>query len=382
MSGLSSLVLCREARIYDHGPQHPLRPERVQLTWDLIEALGLPSRPQVRTLGCRTATDEELLLVHTPEYLDATRRAGDGEEGDFRRFGYGPGDNPVFPRMHEAAALVAGATLAAAAAIVDGEVDHAFNAAGGLHHAMPSRASGFCVYDDPAIAIAWLLDHGVERIAYVDVDVHHGDGPQAIFYDDPRVLTISIHESGDYLFPGTGTIDERGAGEAEGTKVNVPLEPSTGDDGWLGAFRAVVPPLVRAWRPDVLVTQLGCDTHHTDPLAHLRLTTRAYREAAGELHELAHDAAGGRWLATGGGGYQWARVVPRAWTLYFAEMIEAELPEQLPESWIEQVEFALRAPVPETFDEPEPSHVAPADNARRVAAVVRRSAFPALGLPA
>jgi acetoin utilization protein AcuC len=382
MSGLSGLVLCREARIYDHGPQHPLRPERVQLTWDLIEALGLLSRPQVRTLGCRTATDEELLLVHTPEYLDATRRAGDGEEGDFRRFGYGPGDNPVFARMHEAAALVAGTTLAAAAAIVDGEVDHAFNAAGGLHHAMPSRASGFCVYDDPAIAIAWLLDHGVERIAYVDVDVHHGDGPQAIFYDDPRVLTISIHESGEYLFPGTGSVDERGAGAAEGTKVNVPLEPSTGDDGWLAAFRDVVPPLVRAWRPDVLVTQLGCDTHHTDPLAHLRLTTRAYREAARELHELAHDAAGGRWLATGGGGYQWARVVPRAWTLSFAEMIEAELPEHLPESWIEQVEFALRAPVPERFDEPQPSHVAPADDARRVAEVVRRSAFPALGLPA
>ncbi|MGZ4146803.1 MAG: acetoin utilization protein AcuC [Actinomycetota bacterium] len=382
MSGLAGLVLCREARIYDHGPQHPLRPERVQLTWDLIEALELPTRPHVRTLGCRTATDEELLLVHTPEYLDATRRAGDGEEGDFRRFGYGPGDNPVFPRMHEAAALVAGASLTAAAAIVYGEVEHAFNAAGGLHHAMPSRASGFCVYDDPAIAIAWLLDHGVERIAYVDVDVHHGDGPQAIFYDDPRVLTISIHESGEYLFPGTGSVEERGAGEAEGTKVTVPLEPSTGDEGWLEAFRAVVPPLVRAWHPDVLVTQLGCDTHHTDPLAHLRLTTRAYREAAKELHELAHEAAGGRWLATGGGGYQWARVVPRAWTLYFAEMIEAELPEHLPESWIERVEFALRAPVPETFAEPEPSHVAPADEARRVAALVRRVTFPALGLPA
>ncbi len=247
---------------------------------------------------------------------------------------------------------------------------------------MADRAAGFCVYNDCAVAISWLLDHGFERIAYVDVDVHHGDGPQAIFYDDPRVLTISIHESGEYLFPGTGSVDERGAGEAEGTKVNVPLEPSTGDDGWLGAFRAVVPPLVRAWRPDVLVTQLGCDTHHTDPLAHLRLTTRAYREAAGELHELAHDAAGGRWLATGGGGYQWARVVPRAWALYFAEMIEAELPEHLPESWIEQVEFALRAPVPERFDEPQPSHVAPADDARRVAEVVRRSAFPALGLPA
>jgi acetoin utilization protein AcuC len=381
MSGSAGLVVCRDAGIYDHGPQHPLRPERVQLTWDLIEATGLAASPRVRTLGCRSATDDELLLVHTPEYLDATRRAGDGQDGDFRRFGYGPGDNPIFPRMHEAA-LVAGATLSAAGAIVDGEVEHAFNAAGGLHHAMPSRASGFCVYDDPAVAIAWLLDHGVERVAYVDVDVHHGDGPQAIFYEDPRVLTISIHESGEYLFPGTGFVEERGAGAAEGTKVNVPLDPSTGDDGWLDAFTAVVPPLVRAWRPDVLVSQLGCDTHHTDPLAHLRLTTRAYREAARTLHELAHRAAGGRWLATGGGGYQWARVVPRAWTLYFAEMAEAELPDHLPEPWIEQVEFRLRAAVPATFSEPEPDHVAPPAGARRVVERVRASAFPALGLPA
>jgi acetoin utilization protein AcuC len=382
MSGLAGLVVCREARIYDHGPQHPLRPERVLLTWDLIERCGLASDPSVRTLACRAATDDELLLVHTPEYLDATKRAGEGLDGDFRRFGYGPGDNPIFPRMHEAGALVAGATIAGAEAVLDGYVLHAFNAAGGLHHAMPSRASGFCVYDDPAIAIAWLLDRGVERVAYVDVDVHHGDGPQAIFYEDPRVLTISIHESGEYLFPGTGFVGERGAGEAEGTKVNVPLNPSTGDAGWLDAFREVVPPLVRAWRPDVLVTQLGCDTHHTDPLAHLRLTTRAYREAARLLHELAHAAAGGRWLATGGGGYQWARVVPRAWTLYFAEMSEAELPDHLPEEWIRDVEFALRASVPATFSEAEPDHVASGADARRIAEQVRSTVFPWFGLPA
>ena len=382
MSGGAGLVLCPEARIYDHGPQHPLRPERVLLTWDLIEACGLLANANVRTVGCRAASDDELLLVHTPEYLDATKRAGDGDAGSFARFGYGPGDNPIFPRMHEAGAIVAGATLSAAEAILAGDVEHAFNAAGGLHHAMPSRASGFCVYDDPAIAIAWLLDHGVDRIAYVDVDVHHGDGPQAIFYEDPRVLTISIHESGEYLFPGTGFIEERGAGDAIGTKVNVPLEPSTGDDGWLDAFQAVVLPLVRAWRPDVLVTQLGCDTHETDPLAHLRLTTRAYREAAKALHGLAHEAAGGRWLATGGGGYQWARVVPRAWTLCFAEMAGAGLPDELPAAWIERAETTLRSPVPATFSEPAPDRVAPAADARRVADRVRAAAFRALGVSA
>jgi acetoin utilization protein AcuC len=380
MSGRAGLVLCPEARIYDHGPGHPLRPQRVLLTWDLIRHLGMLDRPTVQTVPCRTATDEEIGLVHTAEFIDATRRAGEGEPGDWSRFGYGPGDNPIFPRMHEAGALVVGASLAAAQEVIEGRLDHAFNAAGGLHHAMPSRASGFCVYDDPAVAIAWLLRHGVERIAYVDVDVHHGDGPQAVFYTDPRVLTVSIHESGEYLFPGTGFVSERGAGEAEGTKVNVPLPPGTGDHAWLEAFAEVVPPLVRRWRPDVLVTQLGCDTHQTDPLAHLLLTTRAYREAAAVLHELAHEAAGGRWVATGGGGYQWARVVPRAWTLYFAEMCEVELPDHLPESWIEEAERAVRGEVPVTFSETPASDGPPDTETRDVIRLVRSTVFPDLGL--
>ncbi len=380
MSGRAGLVLCAQAKIYDHGPGHPLRPQRVLLTWDLIRACGLLDRPNVETPVCRVATDEEIGLVHTEGFIDATKRAGNGEPGDWSRFGYGPGDNPIFPQMHEAGALVVGASLVAAEAVLDGRLDHAFNAAGGLHHAMPSRASGFCVYDDPAVAIAWLLARGAERIAYVDVDVHHGDGPQAVFYSDPRVLTISIHESGEFLFPGTGFVSERGAGEAVGTKVNVPLHPGTGDEGWLDAFHAIVPPLVRRWQPDVLVTQLGCDTHHTDPLAHLQLTTRAYREAATTLHGLAHESAGGRWVATGGGGYQWARVVPRAWTLYFAEMCDAELSDPLPESWIEQVEFDIRSEVPVTFSE------GPVDRGRQdletrgVIDLVRKTVFPDLGL--
>jgi len=380
MGGRAGLVLAPEARAYDFGPQHPLRPERVLYTWDLIRACGLMELPSVEVFPGRAASDDEILLVHTPGFVDATRRAGHGEEGPWAQYGYGPGDNPIFVNMHEASAQVVGASIAAAEAVLDGRVAHAFNAAGGLHHAMPSRASGFCVYDDPAAAIAWMLARGVERVAYVDVDVHHGDGVQSIFYTDPRVLTISIHESGEYLFPGTGFVNERGEGEAEGTKVNVPLHPGTGDGAWLEAFREVVPPLVRRWRPDVLVTQLGCDTHATDPLAHLRLTTTAYREAGRMLHELAHEAAGGRWVATGGGGYQWARVVPRAWTLYFAEMAEAELPDHLPESWIEDVEFQLRDEVPVTFSEaPLPSAGVDTET-RGVIALVRQTLFPRLGL--
>lgn len=354
MSDRVVLVYSPDLVDYDHGPQHPLKPIRVLLTRELIAAYALLDGESVEEVPARVASDQELGLVHTERYVRAVRAAGDGERGDWWRFGFGPGDNPIFPRMHDASARVAGASIVAAEAVLRGAAEHAFNPAGGLHHAMPERASGFCVYDDPAIAIAWLLERGVERIAYVDVDVHHGDGPQAIFWNDPRVLTISLHESGRYLFPGTGFTDERGGGEAEGTKVNVPLPPATSDRGWLHAFREVVPPLVRRWRPDVLVTQLGCDTHHSDPLAHLALSTRAYREAASLLHELAHDAAGGRWVATGGGGYQWARVVPRAWTLYFAEMAERTVDDDVPHDWLELATRESGVAVPDTLSEEAP----------------------------
>jgi acetoin utilization protein AcuC len=352
----------------------------VLFTWDLITACGLLEAPGVSTLASTAASDEELGFVHAPDFIDATRRAGHGEPGEWWRYGYGPGDNPIFPQMHEAGASVAGASIAAARAVRGGDVEHAFNAAGGLHHAMPARASGFCVYDDPALAIAWLLREGVHPIAYVDVDVHHGDGVQAIFYEDPRVLTISLHESGEFLFPGSGFVTERGAAGGEGTKVNVPLHPGTTDEAWLAAFRAIVPPVVRAFAPKVLVTQLGCDTHATDPLAHLRLTTRAYRETAAELHALAHEVTDGRWIATGGGGYQWASVVPRAWTTYFAAMCHAELPDELPESWIEKVEFELRGEVPITFSDPPIAGDRLDPETEAVIADVRRTCFPFFGL--
>jgi len=361
-------VYSPEVAEYDHGPQHPLRPIRVVLTRELISAYGLLG-DGVEEIPMPMASDEELLLVHTESYVDAVKRAGAGEPGDWSRYGFGPGDNPIFPEMHRASARVAGGSIAAAQAVVSGRADHAFNPAGGLHHAMPEAASGFCVYDDPAIAIAWMLENGVERVAYVDVDVHHGDGPQHIFYADPRVLTISIHESGRYLFPGTGFVDERGAGEAQGTAINVPLPPYTSDEGWLRAFREVVPDAVRGFSPDVLVTQLGCDTHHTDPLAHLALSTRAYREAAAAMHELAHETAGGRWVATGGGGYQWARVVPRAWTIYFAEMAERDPPDEIPAAWLELAAAEGGGEVPASLSEEPP---AGREDTSEVDSVIRR----------
>jgi acetoin utilization protein AcuC len=298
---------------YDFGPGHPLAPIRVELTIALARSFGILDDPAVTVTIPRPATAEELQLVHAPDYIEAVHQAGETGRADYRR-GLGIADNPVFPRMHEVSALVAGATLAAAQAVWSAETDHGANVAGGLHHAMSGYASGFCVYNDPAIAIRWLLGQGAARVAYVDLDVHHGDGVQAAFYDDPRVLTISLHEHPATLFPGTGLPAERGAGPARGMAVNVALPAGTGDAGWLRALDAVVPPLLRSFRPDVLVSQHGCDTHRLDPLAHLGLSLDAQRRAQTMLHELAHEVAGGRWVLTGGGGYELVRVVPRCWT--------------------------------------------------------------------
>jgi acetoin utilization protein AcuC len=299
---------------YDFGPGHPLAPVRVELTMELARQLGVLGRPGVTVAPADPASDDELELIHDPRYLEAVRVARPDP-----RFGLGSDDNPVFPGMHDAAALVAGATLAAARAAWAGTADHAASIAGGLHHAMAASASGFCVYNDPAIAIAWLLGQGAERIAYVDIDVHHGDGVQAAFWDDPRVLTISLHETPALLFPGTGRPGETGGPGAAGSAVNVALPGGTGDAGWLRAFHAVVPPLVRAFAPQILVSQHGCDTHRLDPLAHLQLTVDGQRAAHAAIHALAHESAGGRWLLTGGGGYALIQVVPRTWTHLLAE---------------------------------------------------------------
>ncbi|MGH3440631.1 MAG: acetoin utilization protein AcuC [Nitriliruptorales bacterium] len=347
---------CRTALVwdggldYDFGPTHPLQPVRVELTVELIHALGLTERDTCDEVRSGPFGEDELRRVHEDHYIEAVQRLGSDPtaRADWAH-GFGPGDNPVFLGMHDASMEVCAASKEAARVVASGTAQHAFNPAGGLHHAMPDRASGFCVYNDPAVAIDCLLESGVERIAYVDVDVHHGDGVERIFWDDPRVLTISLHESGRYLFPGTGFPDDIGGSGAEGTAVNVPLHPGTTGDVWSGAFDAVVEPLVRAFEPDVLVTQLGCDTHATDPLAHLALTTDDYRAIAGRAHALAHEAAGGRWVATGGGGYELVQVVPRAWTIWFAEMAGVDLPDETPTAWREVAQARGGREAPTTF---------------------------------
>jgi acetoin utilization protein AcuC len=305
---------------YDFGRGHPLAPIRVDLTMRLAREFGVLDRSNVTLTAAPAADPATLGLLHTAEYLAAVRRAGEDPRAVDLSRGLGTGDNPTFVGMYDASALVAGQTVAAAEAVWRGEVAHAVNIAGGLHHAMAGTASGFCVFNDVALGIARLLELGAERIAYVDVDVHHGDGVQELFWDDPRVLTISLHESGRTLFPGTGFPAEIGGAGAAGSAVNVALPAGTGDAGWLRAFHAIVPPLVRAHAPDVLVTQHGADAHVDDPLAHLALTVDGQRSAYAALHALAHEVAGGRWLATGGGGYALVDVVPRAWTHLLAEL--------------------------------------------------------------
>ena len=319
---------------YDFGATHPLRPVRLELTMALARQLDVLDRPGVTVVAPTSAEDDLLELIHDPLYLTAVRRAPDDMMGRMSlRYGMGTADNPIFPRMHEASALVTGATVQAAQAVWEGTAQHAVNIAGGLHHAMRDRASGFCVYNDPAVAIAWLLQAGATKVAYVDVDVHHGDGVESAFWNDSRVLTISVHESGRTLWPGSGWPDQIGGEEARGSVVNVALPMGTGDAGWLRAFHAVVPPVLRAFEPQVLVTQQGADTHALDPLANLLLSVDGQRASYAALHDLAHELCGGRWIAVGGGGYEPVQVVPRAWTHLLATATGAPVADSTPDDW-------------------------------------------------
>jgi acetoin utilization protein AcuC len=326
---------------YDMGPDHPLNPIRLALTMRLASSLGVLGGVELRRP--EPADDDLIERVHDSGYVAAVRAAPESayEVGH----GLGTPDNPVFPGMHDASALIVGGSVLAADLIAGGQTDRAVNIAGGLHHAMPSHAAGFCVYNDCALGIARLLDQGIERVAYVDTDVHHGDGVQAAFYADPRVLTISLHQDARTLWPGTGYPRELGTGGAEGSAVNVGLLPGTSDSQWLRAFHAIVPSLLAEFRPQVLVTQCGVDSHRNDPLADLSLTVDGHRAIYRSLRELALRYAGGKWLALGGGGYDLVRVVPRSWTHLLATVLDRDLDPNtpLPADWVAQASKLLPA---------------------------------------
>ena len=368
---------------YDFG-DHPMNPRRLDLTMRLADALGVLHAADVHSAA--PADEAALLTAHTPAYVEALRTAS--VDPTYVGHGLGQPDTPAFAGMYEAAALIAGGSVQAARDVWHSDVEHSVNIAGGLHHAMPDAAAGFCAVNDVVIAIRWLLAAGAAKVAYVDVDVHHGDGVQAAFYDDPRVLTISLHQHPATLFPGTGLPGEVGHGAARGTSVNVALPPGTGDDGWLRAFDAVVPPVVRAFAPDILVTQCGCDTHHEDPLAELALTVDGQRAAFARLHELAHRSAAGKWVAVGGGGYGILRCVPRTWTHLIAEATgrRVELSTPVPRPWLDYArEHGGPGRAPELMGEAamlQPQPWMPDGTSRLDRSVLdsRRAVFPLLGL--
>ncbi len=332
----AKLIFSEDYLKYDFGPQHPLKPVRLQLTHELMKAFGIFKDPKVGIEPPRMATDEELTLVHSKEYVYLIKKFSNPKSNvrAADEIGLGPGDNPIFPGMFEASSLVAGGSLVAADIVMKNDKVHAFNIAGGLHHAMPERASGFCIFNDPAITAAYLQKKYNARVLYLDIDAHAGDGVNWIFYSDPNVMTISLHESGRYLFPGSCFEDDIGKDEGKGFAINIPLLPYTHKDIYLKAFDQIVPPLVKAFKPDVIINQCGVDTHFTDPLPHLLLTIQTYEALAERIHDLSHKFANNKWVAFGGGGYS-PSVVARSWCSMFALMAEIKIPNEIPNGWVE-----------------------------------------------
>lgn len=338
---------------YHFHDDHPFQTKRVQLTLDLVRSFGWIKEEQL--VPPRQATDAELAKTHEESFIEIVKQAPGGNLSpeQLEIYGLGTEDTPLFPGMHEAAATIVGGTLVAAELVMSGKCKHALNLAGGLHHGLRGRASGFCIYNDASVAIAWIREKYDARVLYIDTDAHHGDGVQWAFYDDPHVMTISIHETGRYLFPGTGSVYERGQGAGFGTSINLPLDAFTEDDSWLDAFHRIVPEAARRFRPDVILSQNGCDAHRYDPLTHLSATMRIYREIPRTVHQLAHELCDGRWIAVGGGGYDMWRVAPRAWAWLWAEMNDCA-PEEanIPEEWLARWQPESPVTLPKTLHDP------------------------------
>ncbi|WP_458118846.1 acetoin utilization protein AcuC [Paenibacillus sp. Z6-24] len=356
--------------VYVHHPDslkyifhqgHPFDQRRLVLTMELLQQSG--ALPAASILTPDQPLDEELLhQIHIPGYIEAVKQLSvpdpSGEAlRNAAQYGLDHGDNPYFPGMHESAAAIAAGSVKAADLVMSGASRHALHMAGGLHHAMPQKSAGFCIYNDAALAITHLRQRYDARVLYIDTDVHHGDGVEICFYTDPNVFTYSIHETGKYLFPGTGLVEERGAGEGFGFTLNVPVEPYTEDASWLECFENTLTQVMERARPDIIISQHGCDAHALDPLSHIHCSMEIYRQMPRMIHEAAHTWCEGRWVALGGGGYDIWRVVPRAWSLVWLEMSGHPLLEQinrepllsLPCSWLQQWQGESPVELPTTW---------------------------------
>jgi len=354
MSDRSVFVYSEDLLKYKFSSHHPFNQIRLKMTLDLLKKAGAITDQDI--VPPRPATDEELHLIHDPNYVEAVRLAGEGQLREETAEGYGLGteDTPIFSNMHDASSLLVGGTLTAVDQVMTGKADHALHLGGGLHHGFRGKASGFCIYNDSSVAIKYLVEKYKVRVLYVDTDAHHGDGVQWSFYDDPNVCTLSIHETGRYLFPGTGNVNERGQGKGYGYSFNVPVDAFTEDDSWLHAYSNALRDVADFFKPDIILTQNGADSHYHDPLTHLSATMKIYREIPKLAHEIAHKYCDGRWIAVGGGGYDIWRVVPRAWALIWMEMTEnSNCYGSLPDDWVQYWQEKSSVTLPREWDDPE-----------------------------
>ncbi len=351
MSTQARIVWDESFTDYNFGHEHPMNPVRLELTARLCRDFGLFDAPNAHVVVPDVPADDLLLTVHTPEYVAAVREASADPSAANQSFGLGTDDDPAFVGIHEVSARIVAGTLDVTQSVWRGESQHGVNFCGGLHHAMPGYASGFCIYNDAGVAINWLLANGARRVAYVDVDAHHGDGVERIFWNDPRVMTISLHETGTVLFPGTGFPSDVGGPDALGSAINLALPPGVSDGPWLRGLHAIVPALLRAFQPDIIISQHGADSHFTDPLAHMGLSIDAQQTAMETVHDLAHELCGGKWVGLGGGGYEVIGVVPRAWTHLTALALHQPIPftTPVPERWLAEVKARFGVDAPATM---------------------------------
>ncbi len=350
----ASFVFSKEQLGYSFAKDHPFNQQRLLLTVDLLEELGVLQEEHF--VAPRMATDEEILLAHHENYVEIVKKAGEGKlkEGEGLPFGIGTEDTPIFKNMHEASAQLVGGTLTAVDEVMEGRARYAVNLGGGLHHGFEGQASGFCVYNDSSVAIRYLQKHYGARVLYVDTDAHHGDGVQWTFYDDPNACTFSIHETGRYLFPGTGNISERGNGKGYGTSFNFPLDAFTEDDSFLHIYESALTRVVKYYKPDVILTQNGADAHYYDPLTHLCSTMKTFEAIPRIAKNLADEYCDGRWIAVGGGGYDIWRVVPRAWSQIWLAMNDIAPPRgPLPENWLQRWQKLSNIPMATTWEDPD-----------------------------
>lgn len=331
---------------YRFHPGHPFNQKRIILTKDLLEAVDLLTKKEV--IKPRVATEEEIALFHDQAYINAVKQASNGKISKEKgyQFGLGTEDTPIFPNMHKASSILVGSTLTAVDAVLNENYQHALNLGGGLHHGFKRKASGFCIYNDGAVAIKYIREKFNLKVLYIDTDAHHGDGVQEAFYDDPNVCTVSIHETGRYLFPGTGNVNERGIKDGHGYAFNIPIDAFTEDESFIHIYESALAKIVAFFKPDVIVSQNGADAHAYDPLTHLCSTMKTFEHIPLLAHKLAHQYCDGKWIALGGGGYDIWRVVPRAWAQIWSVMktnkvLKGKLPDKWINRWQDESPFTL-----------------------------------------